>query len=523
MAHQADKLPWEALASLFELRQANSCQHDAYNLHARIQPDGQEKLTGFIKAFMECAGDEATRRRKLYPEKYDDPDGDEVIITDEVAKRITPTISRCDMERHFTESDLDAELILPPPSRGTLCPHTNEGDMCECSLPFKERKMSAFQRRRIQNDCYEFMKFNGDAYRNLEVVKTLLIHCEVEPILRSCADKEYELAKWWSTSECYCASATIGWVRIYHHAIEMYLILNILYCFPDVWNKDGFPVDDYRNLKAYQRTIWSCTKRENNSEVETFPHRDFFGIESTQFRSDPRPFDFARWKHIMKFDRVGLESYKELRLEEKRMIAGMEETDEESDEESDKDSQCESDDKTGQDKSGNESEDESSDESSDECELDNPEILEELFHSLEFYPYGLISYQDFLDFENPADYQPHANDIIHIRWILGQKGLPAELADDIIEYADYVPTRSLPLSGKPLHPQCRTELGRYLEQCWQIIVSCIMLGNELGEDKLGPETYVTGGIEGLVRDSVEGSLADMFQCGCDGVSDLFRH
>lgn len=62
MAHHAEKLPWEALASVFELRRTNPCQHGAYNLHARIQPDSKTKLANFVQIFMQSVAEDATQQ-----------------------------------------------------------------------------------------------------------------------------------------------------------------------------------------------------------------------------------------------------------------------------------------------------------------------------------------------------------------------------------------------------------------------------------------------------------------------------
>jgi hypothetical protein len=150
------------------------------------------------------------------------------------------------------------------------------------------------------------------------------------------------------------------------------------------------------------------------------------------------------------------------------------------------------------------------DDSSEETEEKDPEEVENMFYELEFYPLGLMSYDEFLNFEKVMDYQPSQTDISHVRWMLHQKGLPVEISDCVLEYADYVPKGSLPVPGQPLHPQCRQELDRYLEHCWQLVVRCYMLGHEL-DGKDGME------IESFVRREVKGCLMELFSCRCDDV------
>ncbi|KAH7208783.1 hypothetical protein DER44DRAFT_808881 [Fusarium oxysporum] len=513
MTHHAEKLPWEALASVFELRRTNPCQHGAYNLHARIQPDSKTKLANFVQIFMQSVAEDAAQQRKQYPEKYDVPDENEVIISDEAATKIESTVWRWHPEEYWPDDDDDLD-VFKQPTAGKLCPHIDEYDKCGCVLPFRERKMSAFQRQQIPNDCYEFDTYNLESFRNVEVVKTLILHGEMDPILRSCAYEGSHLAKWWEHQECQCTSATLGWRRICENGIKMYMILNLLRYFPQTWDENGSPVDDYRKLRAYQQAARWCTESGYKSDIATYPHRDFLGIRKNQFRCFPRPLDVSRWKHVMRFDQFGFERYQ-------KGLTYFDDSDYEpitissgkpgikSGEESDDDSEAES-----SDDSSDESSAESSGESSDESEEEDPEEVRNRFYKLEFYPYGLMSYEDFLNFEKPMGFQPLPSDIKHVRWILCQQGLPVELSDCILEHADYTPRGRLPVPGKPLHPQCTDELGRYLEHCWQLIVRCYMLGHEL-RDKMD--------IEAFVREEVKDFVYELFKCECDdgGIATVF--
>jgi hypothetical protein len=501
MAHNSDKLPWEGLASAFELRRTNPCQHGANNLHARgTQRDSQTEVAKFVQTFMRRIAEDAAQQRKQYPEEYEAPDENEVIISNEAAARIEPTVRRWHPEEYWPDGDGDLETFKQP-TTGKLCPHTDESAECGCVLAFRERRISAFQRQQIQNDCYEFMKYNKESFHNLEVVKTLILHGEMDPILRSCAYEECQLAKWWEHRECQCTSATLGWRRIYEYGIKMYFVLNILYCFPETWESDGSPIDDYRNMKAYQQAIRSSTECGHRSEIPTYPHLDFFGIETDQFRCYPQPFDVPRWRHIMTFDKWGFERYQ-------KGLYWFDDSGDEADVKSgdDASTKLEKESSTGGD---------SEDDSSDDSEEEDPEEVRNRFHTLEFYPYGLMSYEDFLNFEKPMDFQPVPSDIPHVRWILCQKGLPVELSDCILEYAYYAPRGSLPVPGKPLHPQCRQELDRYLEHCWQLIVRCYMLGHELnGRDGMNIDVFLL--------DEVKDCLVELFKCKCDGVYEVLH-
>ncbi|KAL9570834.1 hypothetical protein ACKAV7_005171 [Fusarium commune] len=501
MAHNSDRLPWEALASMLELRRTNPCQHDACNFHALIQPDSKGKLANFVDNFMQSVAEDAAQQRKKYPEEHEVPNENEVIISDEAATKIESTVRRWHPEDYWPDGDDDLETFNQPTTK-KLCPHTNESDNCGCVLPYKERKMSAFQRPQAQNDCFKFDIDNRESFRNLQVVESLILHGEMDAILRSCTYEECQLAKWWEHRECDCTQVTFGWRSISEHGIRMYVILNILHQFPETWDADGSPIEDYRNLAAYQQAVRSSTESGYRSEIVMFPHRDFLGIEKNQFWWNPRPHDVPRWKHFMRFDTLGFENY------QKGLDRfGFPYSDDESDAESNDGSST---------KSGNRSSagNDSDDGSSDEPEEKDPEEVENMFYKLEFYPFGLMSYDDFLNFEKLMDYQLSPSDISHVRGILCQKGLPVEISDCILEYADYATRGSLPVSGQPLHPQCKQELDRYLEHCWQLIVRCYMIGHELdGKDGMD--------IESFVRGEVKDCLMELFNCKCDGVYEMF--
>ncbi|KAL4726443.1 hypothetical protein ACLX1H_007125 [Fusarium chlamydosporum] len=465
MAHQAERLPWQSLASVFELRAVNPCQHDAPDLHPRDEPEkNAPKLCLFRDSFLKSANLDAQKEREKYPGKFDPLNtadffrslpgeecddeslpafyyragNDETILTDGMVNKITPTV------RRWYPKDRDGSTSSKL-KQGLLCPHTRDSDNCECALSFRERQLAAFQREYAWNDCWEFEEKNGEAYRNLEFVKSLMLVGEMDPILRVCSSDECHLGRWWEASECGCMNDDLGWNMLCEYAITMYLSLNILYCFPETWRKEGLPIDDYRDLRSYRKSIRHCTI-SSGCRIATYPHRDFFGIEEQQFRYYPVPFDVPRWKHVMYLQ--------------------------------------------GGDTARNDS-----------------DISSRGTWKLKFYPYGLMTYDEFLSFEKPVGYKPHAAEVSQVKYMLVQKSLPEELAENILSEADYVPGRSLPVAGKPLHPGNKTELDLYLEECWQLIVRCVMLGRELEDEDFEFDKHM--------RRMFKECLKTMFQCDCD--------
>jgi hypothetical protein len=70
---------------------------------------------------------------------------------------------------------------------------------------------------------------------------------------------------------------------------------------------------------------------------------------------------------------------------------------------------------------------------------------------------------------------PSKSDVAAVLNMLGMKGLPAELALQILDVAEYVPVGRLPVSGNPLHVGNAEELKKYLNYCWRLLVRVEML------------------------------------------------
>lgn len=80
----------------------------------------------------------------------------------------------------------------------------------------------------------------------------------------------------------------IGWDQLFKNAMSAYIGLNILYCFPETWDRESGRTDekDYRNTRLYQYMLRECTASWKHSDVITYPHRQFFGIADEQFPGD---------------------------------------------------------------------------------------------------------------------------------------------------------------------------------------------------------------------------------------------
>jgi hypothetical protein len=199
MAHQAQEVPWKVLGSNLHWVSANSCNCGTVNLHPLLRKNQGKAFNDFVKAFLKSIEKHTNSERAKYRPKYDIPDPTDVIIDASIARKIMPTVRRW---RQYGRRVNDF-----------ICPGVRDrGDRahrfgyCQCSdLPDEERRASAFLRPYIENGCFRFFEMNNDAFFNLELVKTLILHGEMDPVLRMCAHPDADLIRsWWSKAQCGC-------------------------------------------------------------------------------------------------------------------------------------------------------------------------------------------------------------------------------------------------------------------------------------------------------------------------------
>lgn len=58
--------------------------------------------------------------------------------------------------------------------------------------------------RGYQPRAGSFLNENGEAFYNIEVVKTLILYGEMEPILRVCVHPDVDYKSWQSQCLCFC-------------------------------------------------------------------------------------------------------------------------------------------------------------------------------------------------------------------------------------------------------------------------------------------------------------------------------
>lgn len=198
MAHQAHNIPWTLLAS--NLRWVpGSCGHcNNYDLHPRFKPNQGQELNHFAKAFAKNVEEHSRCERRKYRDKYDTPGSTDVIVDENTATKIQPTVRRwlktCKEERPRVDYVCcwdKGQSVEDPTSQFPALPH-------------EERIASAFCRQYQYTECYAFYRMQSSGYFNMELVKTLIVYGEMEPILRVCAHPDVAIGTWWHIDECGC-------------------------------------------------------------------------------------------------------------------------------------------------------------------------------------------------------------------------------------------------------------------------------------------------------------------------------
>lgn len=293
MTHQAHNIPWTLLSSNLSWRLSNPCKTDATDLHLRFRPDQGKKLTYFANAFARTIREHGDCERKKNP-SYEPPDLDEVVVPDHVAKKIATTVRRWRDQSPRLHKVRDGRQACP--EMLGLCSHENEE--CLCALPYKTRKMKAFLGEFRPNDCYKFWEQNGEAFFNVEVFETLLLYGEMDVLFKICSNRGSDLKTWWQRQECYCNPWSLGWKSISHLALDVYLLLNTIYHFPEIWDASPLGQKDYRRMRSYQRLVYRVTGQAWTGPA-MYPHRQFFGIKDNQFGRAWRS-NSKQWSHLTK-------------------------------------------------------------------------------------------------------------------------------------------------------------------------------------------------------------------------------
>ena len=289
MAHQAHNIPWRILASNFHYVPFHGSYNNVTNLYPNLKPTQGKELDYFVEAFVKTIEEHSRGERDKYSESYEVPAPDDILLSDALVDKLAPLARRIRLTHEGQEDDSRTYREQP-------CPHRLPQDPeCRCAIPFEERKTEAFLRPRVDNECYRFLAENGPAFFNLDIAKALVLHGQMEPLLRVCARPDVQYLHWWSARECYDMPADIGLDQVAKMALSAYLCLNVLYCKPELWDfgSGRAPDRDYRLTHGYQRMVRECTMSHKRSTIATYPHRQFFGIASGHFKDSREPWEMT--------------------------------------------------------------------------------------------------------------------------------------------------------------------------------------------------------------------------------------
>ncbi|KAJ0420543.1 hypothetical protein BJY00DRAFT_284050 [Aspergillus carlsbadensis] len=283
----------------------------------------------------------------------------------------------------------------------------------------EDRTVKLFLTEYRHTPCYQFLHFQRQGFLNLQVVATLLLYGEMETILRGCAHPNVAIEGWFDARECQCGSE-LGWELIYEKALTAYICLNLLYCFPRLRDSvSTSPSSTGDEKKDYRDTkLYQYTLRTCTGKHK---YADLMTYPHRQFFGIPGDHWGSAGFYVKN---------------KQHWLQWSPHTD------------------------------------SYGFADETPGL------------YGLVPFREFLSLERPAEepisYQPLGSDAAFVRGLLCKMGLPVELALDIMDLAGYEPTRRLVIEHDPLHPENRGVLRKYLKYCWQIIVRCDMMAQEIG-------------------------------------------
>ena len=400
MAFQAHNIPWTQLASHFKYIETNPRCWGITNYYAKRKPHPGNDIAYFVDCFAKTVEEHSRCERAKHNTPSTKPPPDHLVITDDVLKRVGPTVQGY----RYTNSDPGLRSCASMYVRPT-CPPS------QYPVRDEDRTASMFAippRPGWGSSCRDAFLDRYHEFEYTAMIKTLLLHGEMNPLFQLAAYDPERVTGSWRMCLTDCQESDQGWREVRDLALYPFVCLNFLYAMRMAsGNDDHLPAvvgQDYRNSKAYQIMLARCTGvkefgcyiRDSALDPETFPHRRFFGVRKGRYRNDqyypPKDSDFRSF-----YGKVPL------------------------------------------------------------ARLQNMN--------------GAV----------PEPYRPTVEDVDAVSLTLRRVGLPAEIASDILDRAEYTWQRRSRYADDPLHPDNRDELQRYLKFCWIVMVRCDVLAKACGK------------------------------------------
>lgn len=172
MAHQTANIPWNVLASNLYWSEVRHPGHG--DLHLRFRSDQAKKLEYFVQGLVRNIREHSSTSRRKYPEHYDAPDPNDVILDDATVRKIAPTVRRwCAnrVARYYHPPEDDSPWNPVPMQRRAEW---------ERQIPVEQRRAAAFYRHYTYYERTWYI--HSKLFFNVEVVKTLLLDGEMDTI-----------------------------------------------------------------------------------------------------------------------------------------------------------------------------------------------------------------------------------------------------------------------------------------------------------------------------------------------------
>lgn len=259
--HQAHNIPWATLASHFKYRDCIRGLEGRKNLAPQFKVNQGKEIEFFIRAFAQNIASHTDIEQSNFSNTDEPLDPETTVITKTIRERIAPSLQH-------TTKDLN-HYDLPQLQK------SSEDLLLEFS------KMKAFlYPKGLQRHS------PPSAWVSLEIIKLLIIYGEMKALHQICTHPDAPWAEFYDMHwDSYGDQNSCGWAYVPRLALTSYICLNLLLCYPPLWDDESGRSDrsDYRDTACYQRMLRTCTLSHLQNNIAALPHRQFYGISEDQF------------------------------------------------------------------------------------------------------------------------------------------------------------------------------------------------------------------------------------------------
>jgi hypothetical protein len=231
----------------------------------------------FSRVFASTIFSFSSTERSKYPNPIPPPDPDDNIISEQIAKKISKTVT------HYRSTNYQLQRS-----------HNNDP---RCPLTLPERRMKIWiEELHCDEACIDCCCLTYNHSDMTELLKTLLLYGEMETLLKIVAHSSISLtSKWDLPWQC---GGGLGIGELMRCALMSYIFLNVVYLHTETWElsarrnwvaekrKAEMVVTeqevDYRRMVAWEKIVSRCTGMRGY-DVHTSPHRLFYGVSKQDY------------------------------------------------------------------------------------------------------------------------------------------------------------------------------------------------------------------------------------------------